>query len=371
MNRFVGYLFGFAIAVAYWPGISGAATSPRWAVAAFLAAILAMTWERIRFTWAHLIGALFLCWSFATYAWSLSPFDTIGASWKLIIAGCAFCVGTQTPKLRPVYVGAAIGLIVSTFVALAQWSGTVVVPDLPIWTFAPGLFVNELFFAEALALIVIALMAEGLWPLMVFLLAPLFMMQERAPFLAFSVGLLVFAWPRFRKIAICLAVLGVTFTALLSLGANRSTTVVHRLALWQSTISAVTPMGAGLGSFTEAAPQPIEGFHFEHPHNEFLETAYETGLVGASLLAAFFVVLLAMGRAETERALLVVLLVEMCFAFPLHEPFTLSIGALSAGYLARDLPRVRSTIAYCRELVRRRMAARRERAALRRFAQQS
>ena len=154
-------LFGFILAVCYWPGISGPATSPRWALGVVLVAALFLF--RIRVTWAHVIGAAFVIWSLATFYWSQSQPDSVGIGFNLIIIAAAFCVGGQLTTLRPLIAGLALGLGVSAVVAALQLTGVAVLPDIAVYSRIPGLFANPLIYAEIAALVTVAALAERMW----------------------------------------------------------------------------------------------------------------------------------------------------------------------------------------------------------------
>src|SRR5579883_3304951 len=143
-------LFGAALAAVYWPGISGAATSPRWAVSiVVIAPVLFMT-RRIQITSGHLVGIVFVLWCALSYLWTAKSFDAIGALWKLTILSCAYCLGSMLPSTVWLYRGAALGLGVSSIIAIMQWCGYSIIPDV---TSVTGLFVNPIILGEAAALV--------------------------------------------------------------------------------------------------------------------------------------------------------------------------------------------------------------------------
>src|SRR6202021_1398539 len=116
-------LIGFIVAIAYWPQVSGSATTPRWAAMAFLLPLVLVFTDKLRITWAHIFGLLFISWAVLTYGWSDSPQDTVGLSWYLLMIGSAFCLGAEAKTLKPVYMAMAAGLAVSSFVRIFQIPG--------------------------------------------------------------------------------------------------------------------------------------------------------------------------------------------------------------------------------------------------------
>jgi O-antigen ligase len=360
------FLSAFAVVAAYWPGISGAGTSPRWGLLAFVAAPALFVGPRLRVTALHLIGAAFVTWALLTLTWSTAILDGIDAALKLAILACVFCLGGECDDLRPLYRGAALGMGVSSCLAVLQVFAHVQFADLPP-DFAVGLFVNRLILAEAAALIAVALLASRLWLWLPLVLPALILPLERGPVLAFSVAGAVSLWCSSRLAAAVLVMAGTVFVGAVSLGVaptqtagqgvDRATSAMQRPAMWQSTAGAIDLKGHGLGSFRAAAPQPLDGLRLDHAHNEVLEAAFETGIVGAMLFAVFWASALWAAPRSAEAAVLIALLLEACLAFPLHEPVTGALGLLCAGRCARDLPRAVDAFAACGIFLRRWLAS--------------
>ena len=154
------FLIGLGITAAYWPGISGAGTTPRWIIAALLSIVLFCRIEhQVKLTVAHVLGLAFVAWSLATLFWSEYPDDTIGAGVLLLMLVVAFCVGGFA-DMRSIYLGCAAGLLISDGIAVAQMMGwnEVLAANVPA-----GLFLNKNYFAEMSTLVAVALMAERLW----------------------------------------------------------------------------------------------------------------------------------------------------------------------------------------------------------------
>lgn len=371
------FLAAFAVMTAYWPGISGAGTSPRWALLAFLLAPILFVGPRIKITALHVIGMAFVAWAFLTVARSDVPLDAVDAGLKLVILACAFCVGGQIANPAPLYCGAALGMGISSIIAVAQISGYWQFADLP-HAVSAGLFVNRLMLAEAAALIGIALLASRMWCWLSLVLPALILPLERAPVLAFSIVGAVSLWKMSRLCSIGLLVAGFGFVAAISLGlaptqeitqgADRMASAMQRPAIWRTAIGALDAKGHGLGSFRAAAPQRLPGLTLDHAHNEFIEMAFETGGVGAMLFAAFWLATLWAAPRSIEAAIVFVLLMEACFAFPFHEPITGAMGALCAGHCSRALPRAVDALAHRRALLRERLEQRRRRLAFARGA---
>jgi len=354
------FLFGFVLTGLYWPGISGAATSPRWALLIAVAGSILFVGNALRPTLAHVAGAAFVVWSLLTIKWSASPFDSIDAAWKLVTLACVFCIGAELETLRSFFRGAAIGIGISSVIAIMQRAGYPVMAGLPL-DYTSGLFAGASMLAEAAALVAAGLIAAGDWRWAVLAAPALVLPIERAPLLAFAVACVAMLERRSRRLAALVIVVALIVGAVITVAREgRFDSVNERFTVWRATIEASTLTGKGIGSFADVdiAPQPIAGFRTDHAHNEILEAAFETGWIGALLLAVFLVVAASAAPLSAEGIVLLALLVEGCFGFPFHEPVTGSLGAMCAGYCARALPRLGRAPAHGRALLRKRLDAR-------------
>lgn len=336
------FVFGFALMAAFWPGIAGAATTPRWIVACLLGFAWFMMPPLPRSS-CIAAGVLLTGWMALSLSWSGGFLDGVDALLKLALAVMAFSVGTQLRDLRPLFVGAAIGLAISSAVALAQafgWHGIPSIDEAPA-----GLFVNRGRLGSAAALVIISLVALRVWsmPLLVAAVLPgLVLANNRAAGLALCVGLCVIPAPRHLR----MVVIGISLAAAAIVLALKGidTSASERLWIWRDTLSGVTFFGHGLGSFREIYPTYLEAFaqswaltsaptRPEHPHNELLWLLFEGGVPAILLACAFGIALWRASRHEL-RAVLAGLFVLCQFAMPLHDPATLILGAVVAGFLA-------------------------------------
>lgn len=333
--------FGFALMVAFWPGIAGAATTPRWIVAG----LLGFAWfvmPRSPWTMSAAIGLALLGWLLASLSWSAGVLDGVDTALKLGLAVIAFAVGLHVADLRPLFVGAAVGLALSSAVAVAQafgWHGIPSIDDAPA-----GLFVNRGRLGSAAALVIVGLASLRIlrFELIAMVLPGLLLANNRAAFLALGTGLCCVPAPKaVRAAVIGFVVVGAAFV-LAAKGIDTSAS--ERLWIWRDTLSGLTFWGHGLGSFRELYPTYLDAFaqswaltraptRPEHPHNELLWLLFEGG-VPALLLAGLFAVSLWRSCAHELRAVLAALFVLAQFAMPLHDPATLIVGALVAGFLA-------------------------------------
>ena len=347
MVEFLAGLFGFALMTAYWPNISGVATTPRWDVAVLLAVVLFVA-PRVRMTAAHWLGALLMGWLLLSLTWSNGRDDGIDIAFRMGCAAVAFAVGSLIKDIRPLIQGAALGIGISSAVAIAQWLG---------WhgmeqkggAFA-GLFFDRNRLAAAAALVAIGLVAlHRSWPWLLPVAPSLMLAPSRAAWIALAAGLLtipgrspVLMWSA-RALAFIAAVV------LLHVRGFDPSTSQH-IELARDTIPHLTLFGHGLGSFRESFPA-YEHFYIsawygerpEHPHNEWLWLAHDGG-VPAFGLALGFGLSLWKSCEDGIRSVLVGLVALSMFEMPLQDPATLVLSALVAGFAASELDRIRDAI---------------------------
>jgi hypothetical protein len=328
------FLVSCLITAAYWPGISGAATSPRWIIAAvFSSVILFLRQDKITVRLPHVLGLLFVMWSLASFGWSEYQEDTIGAGFCLLAVVSVFLLGSSGDWTRQVYLGCAAGLLICDGFAVAQLCGFhgVLANSVPA-----SLFINKNFYAEISALVAVALLGERLWFAVPTALPGLLLTNSRTALLAVFAALTAMIWKRSRLGAIALAAWGIVLAIAVTTFAGKTGSSEVRLAIWSAVSSILNWHGYGFGTLYESSPQIRElGFHYEHAYNEFLEATFETGYIGTAILVAFCVSLLSRSTGTTEGLVLVALFIECLFGYPLHMPATALLGAFVAGSIAR------------------------------------
>lgn len=317
-------VFGFALAVAYGPFMVDGATALRFAL---MAVALPLLWQRPRLTVGHLLWAAWLAFGAASLAWTPDRWNAMQHLVYLALGGLAFSLGGEAPTLRGFARGAALGLGVSSALAVAQTFGF----D-GIWQGASpaGLFYNKNFMAEALALCAILCLTYGDWPYALILVPGLVVAHCRSADLALGVATLVWLWASRPRLALALGAIAVGACAALF----NAQTLDYRFTIWLATISHLTPLGHGLGSFYEQYPSfgpLIQGARPEYPHNEFIYSLYELGVGAAAPIALG--VWCWMGRARW-RPFLGAAACIAAFGFPLQLPFTLCLISLVAGRCA-------------------------------------
>lgn len=348
-------LVGFLTTALYWPGIAGAAASPRWAFTAVTGALWLFFLLRLRVTIAHLVGTLFLLWGWFSLAWTPAPHEGLFAALKLsLVLAPAFCLGAAISDEEPLFIGAWIGLLLA--VGLSPW-------------LEPGsTFGNTANMAQAAALIgAYCLTRRRFWMLPGVAAAFLIMPLPRAALAAAAAVGFVLLWQRLRnhlgpyqKSASLGAAAAVATIGIIGVVDLRLATAIERIAIWQDAAGGLTWLGHGIGSF-EGVFASI-ATHFTgttrpaHAHNEVLHIAFELGPLGLILAGAFVASL--SGKLDAPRLVLIALAVESLFAFPLYNPATAFLGLVAAGAAVRHRGDVRDAVAHGRMALRARLASR-------------
>ena len=363
MTRAVAFTIGLLLMVAYCPALSGATTTLRWDVAALIA--LALFFAPIgRLTSAHWFGGALLAWLIASIAWSSAPYYGVNTAAQCLAAAVAFAFGATLLDIRPLIAGAAVGLAISSLVAVGQWFGLHVIDidpfgwfgwapvDIKQYGYPGGLFYNGNRLAEVAVLVLVAAVATRMWWFIPALLPAIWLPQARGAWLALAAAGLVWFWQRgktfdrFMLIAMALQVafFGAMVAPLIDVP-FKTAAVLQRLDLGSWTIGNLTLLGHGLGSFGLDSPvySGATLAQTQYPHNEFLWIAYEGGLVGAVLALVFGTSVVRGAAVRGELSLVLVALgVIACFGMPFHDPATALFAALVAGFAVGADGRVRA-----------------------------
>jgi hypothetical protein len=338
-------LFGFALMTAWWPGVSGAATTPRWDLGVMLAVAMYFV-PRVDLTTVHKIGIALVGWLLFSLIWSEGRLDGIDAAFKLLIAGCAFVVGSSLRSDRTLMIGAALGIAVNSAIALAQCSGLARHRD-AAWN--SGGFGALFYNSERLAgvAVLVAACLIGSVPLAAIgvrslLLLPWRCWADRAEPGSLLPPAVVVSVKHFRwTLGMAAAIGALTVLLWRDTGALNAANY-ERIAIWNDSLMALDFFGHGLGSFRESFPAHADLFDIaargtrpEHPHNELLWIAYEGGLPAIVALLGFALAVWS-GASGRLRSVLAAFGTLALFGSPLHDPATLILGALCAGFAVRD-----------------------------------
>lgn len=326
-------LSSFIFTVLFWPGASGAAIAPRWAMIAVLAPIALMYLGPIRFTLGHLLGGLFVTWCGVSLLWTPVLVDGLDAMSKLIMLALIFCVGAQLKSLKAVFVGAALGMTVNSGLSIIQvmgWDGW------PEVAKPGGLFMNKNIAAEAAVLVLVGAWAYRLWWLIPGVIPSVILTWSRGAILALLAVGAVALWrksPRLTMLAFTFVVFlgGVAF-----MNRSHDDSGGRRLNMWADTIDGARALGQGIGSFYVLYPKSATrtdtlAARPDHAHNDLLEIAFETGPGIFLFLAFLFFAFLS--PLPPERAVFLAFIVEGLAGFPFYMPYTVAVFAIVAGRL--------------------------------------
>ncbi len=330
-------LLGFLVMVAYIPGLTGGTIPAGW-VLLWLVMPFVLFGYQASMTAVHWLGAAFLFYAGLSLAWS--PSGLFGMM-QLAALGAVFIWASCLEDIRPVLKGLATGLSVSALIALYQYYGWQIVPNVGI----AGLFFNPNLLAEASALLAILLVSYRMWPWLI-ATAPGLVGFSRASLVALVAVGVMWLWSRSRWAAFNLmAACGVVIGFITMMWSERLISVQQRFDLWRDTVGGLTWFGRGVGSYVYTFPEITERWNVtkarpDHVHNDLLEFAYEFG-VGVLPLLIGLTILVVRGDYAERYALVGVIAIAM-FGFPFHSPVTGFIAALVAGQLSRHIGVVRT-----------------------------
>lgn len=360
-------ILGFLLTAAYWPGIAGAATTPRWALLA-VALPIVLLFKRedscaasqdhagIRadcglsrsssFTLIHLFGALFLTWSAISLIWTPNWLDGANELIKLVILVQAFVFGSRLESLRPILIGMALGLILSSIMVLIQLGW----PDIVLHTTThSGLFINSGSLGEIAALVLIGLVYLNIsgprfYPILTIGILPCVILpQSRGSWLALIAAFTFWLWSKSKLSALVLmALAAISFTYSLHINFHISS-VIQRWGMWTDAMAGMTWLGHGIGStWTAYAPlsNTLDIFKErpDHLHNDWLEVGFEGGIVGVIALCGLAYSVLRARNSGISLCVLVGFAAEAFVGFPFHVPCTAFLAALCLGHLVRGGP---------------------------------
>ena len=308
-------LFGFLLASAYIPGVTGTAVHTGWL---FLSATL--PWI-LRDRLLYLLRMPFLWFAILGLAWTPIFAQGIYDLWRLCCLAAGFALGATRTNTSGLLKGLAVGVGFTTL----------------IWA-----YVNPNILGEIAALVTVGLVAYELWWWLPLTLPGLALSNSRSALLAVAV---VGALACYRRWGI-LGVLIVGFLAsegaiIATFHGNKadhgySGNIWGRVAIWENTIDGFTWLGRGPGSFIITYPvfasrTDTATSREEDAHNDYLQLIYQYGLGTILLFPILFWGLL--GPLVPERYVFIAFSVICAFNFPLALPATGFLGAFVLGRL--------------------------------------
>lgn len=321
---------GIALAVCFVPGYTGATIPSQWAL---LSCVLPFSlWRKAEIGAAHWLGLMFVVWAILSTAWATNYHTSVFGLWIVSIWGLSFWLGSSLQSLAQLWKGLAIGLSISSIVAMAQALGFHPVEIAEAGRF-PGLLFNTTVQGATIALVLIALVSHRLWWYTPLLWVGLALSQSKGAALVLAAALIA----RFTHWLFALALLvagALAFTFLLDSADSQ------RLQIWGYAIRGLSLLGWGPDSFSDIYFSWYDPglakrwlMHAEFVHNDYLQLWFEYGLGALAIFALFGLAL-----AETENADWPVAFgfaILATFYFPLYLPIPAFIGCVVAGHLTR------------------------------------
>lgn len=284
------------------------------------------------------LGGLFMLWIAINLIGTQNIYTTVLGLWYLFIWALAFRWGTALFDLHAMWQGLAIGLSISSLIALAQTFG-LHFPATDATDFhgrAPGLLFNPVIQGCAIGIVIVGLAGHRLYAYMPLLFLGLTLSLNRG-------GWLIIGLSAVARFAGWWAAIGLLLAAALVLSALTGDSDHQRLQIWGIAIAGLTPWGWGPDSFNDVYAIIPDAYgphinHLEFAHNDYLQLAFEYGIG-----AIFPIAILACGLSRTahpEWPALFACAIASCFFFPLYHPLTGFIYCILAGHLAADWNRV-------------------------------
>ncbi len=281
-------------------------------------------WGRFKLSLPHLLFLTFFLYAIASLGWSYD--SKWYGLWLLLPWVVGLCIGSAWDQ-RSVWMGIAIGLGISSFVAIGQWMGL----TWPLTTIGipAGLYLNQSLHGWLLALAVVGLVCNRMWPWALPLIPGLMLSHSRAALGLIAIGLFATV---IRKPLVVLALLLALAAIVLDTPYIND---IQRVEIWRYAFLILTPFGNGVGSFMELwyhDPKQIWQAYFAH--NDYIQLVFEYGIGALPLFAAW--VWLALQSNDDLWPLHVTCLILACFAFPFYTPITAFIWALACGGIMRN-----------------------------------
>jgi hypothetical protein len=338
------FLIGFGASAAFVPFWQLGAISARWALLSLVLPVVASLMVHRLFP---LLAFVPLAVAMVTLQWTPVMVDGVGAviPFAVMTFAAVWAAHLDRDEHAAIWRGLIAGLVPSVVAGFFQLAYTFHYVDFELWTTgnygASGLFTTRVVYGEVAALAFIAALALRLsnWCTVVSLLALLQVGAvggSREAILAVAVGFVSLALQqrRYWRAVVLLAFIAVTAFIVVAWG-YRAGSMALRLHVWSDIAANLRWSGFGLGSFQQMYPliatQSTLQSSPDHVHNDFLELEFELGVFAAPMLA---VVVVALTRVRSpEWPVLLVFIVEACFAFPSYLPVTCLLAGAVLGRL--------------------------------------
>ena len=242
--------------------------------------------------------------------------------WFYLGLAHSMLLGAAVSSLQPLIRGLAVGLSISSAIAVAQalgWS------DLARWNLPAGLLYNSAVHAAAIALVIVALCAARDFRYIPGLLPGLYLAHSRGGYAMLAVAFIgrLLGW----QAAIFTIALGAAVTITWV-----SPSDAERMMLWTVAWRDLGWSGHGVGSFAAVVFTAPDGLHYPgHVHDDYLQLAFELGVLAIPVYALYA---LALARtAHPYWPCFLAFATAGLFFFPLYVPIPAFIGAVIAGHI--------------------------------------
>lgn len=316
------FILGLIATASYIPGYLGASVPTQWVL--FSCLLPLGLWRSAAVDPRLPLAAL----GFAALSvlWAPNGWDGLYGLWLLCLWALAFHLGTTRSDFTPLWKGMAVGLYLSSLVAVAQ---AFKLSPLEAAAGNPGgLLFNSTLLGATCAIVLVALWQQGLFWWIHGLIPALVLSGSRGAFATLAI-VFIARYVHWTVAAACLC-LG---AALLATSPSGSDTL--RLITWGTSIPHLDPFGNGLGSFVTFL-FGYEGriYHPERMHNDYLQLIFELGLFAIPILGLYAIAL--SQRLSPEWPVFLAFATMGLFYFPLWAPSTSLVGCLLAGRLFAD-----------------------------------
>ena len=334
----------FLVTVAIWPGISGFAIAPRWAVIAAFP-MVALFFVKIRMTPVHWVGLAFFTYATVSLLWSPVFVEALQGWAELVILAVAFCLGAEAKNLKWFYAAVAFGVSISAVIAALQVDGIETVERV---VGPAGLFANKNMMGEIAALALIGVVASGLWIFAIGPLVALGVSTCAGAMFGVVAAAVYWLWSKSAMLGIA-AMIAIVLGGMVLVASSKNSTFIVRGRIWVDAIENLRWFGHGVGSYWVATPehaprQEAMNVRHWHAHNDAVEMVFDFGL--GSVLFFGMVWLCLLGPASPDKYVLIGIIGVGMWGFPLFTPATGFVGAVCAGRLARRWADLRESVAY-------------------------
>jgi hypothetical protein len=316
-------VLGILLPIVSIPGYTSVFVTIQWPL---LLIVLGLTlWKHSELSILHFTGILFFIYAISSFFWSINYQDSI---WGIMIAYIwllSFWLGTTTESLTDLWKGLAIGLSVSSLIAIFQALGYK-----PVFAYEgnPGLFFNSTTLGTYTTLVIIALISHKLWYYIPLVLPGFILSYSRGAWLVVFIALIA------KYLHWSVAIISLIVAAIFMIYWQSPSDEV-RLQIWQIAYRSLTWFGFGAGTFVDIIYQYQGTLHHpEFVHNDYLQFVFEYGVGSIAILT---IIAAALFQTQTKDwPVFVAFATFGLFYFPFHCAISAFIGCVVAGHITRD-----------------------------------